>query len=133
MGTTTVSARWTGEALNYLGIDSKGNQVLMGKDHITPSRLLLMALGGCMGMDVLSILQKKRQNVTDVEVEIIGHQNDEHPRSFHTVEIKFNVKGDKVDSKAVARAIELSETKYCIVSHTLQSNVEIETAFEIEG
>lgn len=132
MGTTNVSARWTGEDLNYVGTDSKGNQISMGGDNTSPSQMLLLGLAGCMGMDVVSVLQKKRQAITDVQVQVTGHQPDTYPKPYHTVEITFTVKGDNVDPKAVARAIELSSEKYCIVGQTLKREVEVKTSFAVE-
>ena len=131
MGTIKVSARWTGEGLNYVGADSKGNQIPMGSDNVSPSQMLLLGAAGCMGMDVASVLQKKRQPVTGIEVQVIGHQPDEYPKPFHTIELAFTVKGE-VDSKAVARAIELSRDKYCIVGQTLQQKAELKTSFTVE-
>lgn len=132
MGKTTVSARWTGEALNFVGTDTKGNEVLMGKANIRPSQMLLLGLAGCTGMDVVSILQKKRQDIASLEVEITGHQPDDYPKPFHTIEVLFKIKGQDIDPAAVERSIALSNTKYCIVSQTLQSEVEVVTTFEIE-
>lgn len=132
MGTTQISARWTGEALNYTGIDSIGKEIPMGgKEGFRPSQLMLMGLAGCMGMDVLSILQKKRQEVTDVEIQVTGHNPDDYPKPYHTVEIAFTVHGHDIDSKAVERAIDLSIKKYCIVGQTLQREVELKTSFTV--
>ncbi len=133
MGTVNVSARWAGEALNYIGTDSKGNEIEMGGDNVSPSQMVLLGLAGCMGMDVLSILQKKRASITGIGVEIKGHQPDSYPKPFQTIELVFKVKGDKIDPKAVARAIELSHEKYCIVGQSLQQNVEIKATFEVKA
>ncbi len=132
MATKQVSAKWTGEALNFVGVDTHGHQIALGKDDTPPSQLVLIGLAGCTGMDVVSILQKKRQKVTDVEVIVIGHQPDEYPKPFHKIQVHYVVKGENLDPKAVERAIELSESKYCVVSQTLQSDVEIKTSFRIE-
>jgi putative redox protein len=67
MGTSTVAARWTGEQLNFTGVNPGGHSVLMGKDSISPSQLMLRGLAGCTGMDVVSILQKRREDITDLE------------------------------------------------------------------
>ncbi len=131
MAMTQISARWTGEALNFTGQDSRGNEVLMGKGAMSPTKMMLMGLAGCMGMDVLSILQKKKQDVTEVTVEVIGHVPDNYPKGYHTVELSFNVKGNNVKPEAIARSIDLSVTKYCIVGQTLQQNVDIQTTFTI--
>jgi len=132
MGTVKVSARWTGEELNYIGTDTKGNQILMGGNNVSPSQLMLLGAAGCMGMDIVSILQKKRQEVTGVEVQVTGYQPDEYPKPYHTVELAFTVRGESVDPAAVERAIELSRDKYCVVGQTLQHQVELKTSFRVE-
>ncbi|MCK6626086.1 MAG: OsmC family protein [Anaerolineae bacterium] len=133
MGTVNASARWTGEQLNFIGTSYKGHQIPMGGDNISPTQLLLLGLAGCTGMDVVSILQKKRLALRSVEVFIAAHQPDDYPKPYHTIEIKYVVKGDNIDAAAVQRAIELSKEKYCIVSQTLQNEVKIQTSFEIEA
>ena len=133
MHTLQLSAHWTGEALDFVGIDTKGLQLNMGGDNFRPSQLLLLGLAGCTGMDVVSILQKKRQTITGVEVQVTAHQPDEYPKPFQVVELNFVVKGDNLDPQAVERAIELSRDKYCVVGQTLEHEVEIKTSFTIEA
>lgn len=133
MGTTKVSARWTGEALDFTGSDGRGNEIAIGGKNIRPTYMLLLGLAGCTGMDVVSILQKKRQQVSDVEVYISGHNADEYPKPYHTIEITFVVKGENLDPKAVERAIKLSTEKYCVVGQTLESEVDIKISFTIEA
>ncbi len=132
MGVTNVSARWTGEEHNFVGTDTKGNKISMGGLDPSPSNLLLLGLAGCTGMDVVSILEKKRQKVTDLEIFITGYNPDEYPRPYQVIEVKFVVKGEDINPEAVAQAIHLSETKYCMVGQTLQNKVEIKTSFEVE-
>jgi putative redox protein len=132
MGTKQVSARWTGEKLNYVGVSSNGTEVPMGGDNASPSELLLMGAAGCMGMDIISVLQKKRQAVESIDVQVTGHQPDDYPKPFQIVELNFTVKGDNVDPKAVERAVALSRDKYCIVGQTLQTPVELKTSFSIK-
>lgn len=96
----------------------------------SPMELLLLALGGCTGVDVISILKKKRQQVTDYRIEVSGERRDEYPKRFMKLMVKHIVRGHNVTEQAVARAIELSETKYCSVAATL-SGVEIVTSYEI--
>ena len=132
MGTKQISARWTGEGLNYIGIDSKGNEIGMGGNDPSPSEMLLMGAAGCMGMDIVSVLQKKRQDVESIDVEVTGHQPDDYPKPFQIVELAFTVKGNNVDPKAVERAIALSRDKYCVVGQTLQNVVELKTSFTVE-
>ncbi len=132
MGTTHVSARWTGDALTFVGTDSKNHEITMGRGNVPPTQMMLLGLAGCMGMDIVSILQKKRQNLTGVEVQVTGYNADEYPKPYETVELSFLVKGQRIDRRAVERAIELSMTKYCIVGQTLQKQVQLKTSFEIE-
>ncbi|NPV66680.1 MAG: OsmC family protein [Anaerolineae bacterium] len=96
-----------------------------------PLELLLVALAGCTAMDVISILRKKQQAVTAFEVEVEGIQVEEHPRYFGTINVVYRVTGYNVDEKAVARAIELSETKYCGASAMLREKARITSRYEI--
>jgi putative redox protein len=97
----------------------------------TPMELLLLALGGCTAVDVVSILKKKREQVTAYRVEVSGTRRDEHPRAFTRMEVRHVVTGRGVSERAVAQAVELSETKYCSVAATLRPGVEIVTTYEI--
>jgi putative redox protein len=97
----------------------------------TPMELLLLALGSCTGVDVISILKKKRQHVTDYRIEVSGERREEFPRSYTRLEVKHFVRGRGVSEQAVAQAIELSDTKYCSVAATLRGSAEIVTSYEI--
>jgi putative redox protein len=96
-----------------------------------PTELVLFGLAGCTGIDVVKILEKMRQELTSFEIEVAAHQNDEYPKPFHTVEVKYILKGKNLDREKVAKAIELSESKYCVVSQTIQSQAKVVTSFEI--
>lgn len=108
-------------------MDSKGDR----RAATTPFEMLLVGVAGCTAMDVQSILEKKRQDVTDYKVEIEGWRADEHPRKFLKFHIHHIVHGKDVSEKAVADAIELSETKYCSVAATVKPTAEITTSYEI--
>ena len=96
-----------------------------------PTELLYLALGGCTGADVISVLKKKRQQVTGYRIEIRGERREEHPRSFRKMEVKHIIRGRGVSEKAVAQAVELSTNKYCGVAATLRPTAEIVSSFEI--
>ncbi|MDT7687830.1 MAG: putative redox protein [Acidobacteriota bacterium] len=120
----------------FIGITPSGHAQVIETDTehasaATPMELLLVALGGCTAVDVVSILKKKREHVTDYRVEVRGTRRDEHPRAFTRMEVRHIVSGHNVSEKAVASAIELSETKYCSVAATLRPGVEIVTTYEI--
>lgn len=97
----------------------------------SPMELLLVALGSCTGVDVVSILKKKREKVTGYRVEVRGQRRAEHPRSYQRMELHHIVTGRNISERAVAQAIELSEQKYCSVAATLRPTVEIVSSFEI--
>lgn len=96
-----------------------------------PLELLLVALGGCTGADVIAVLRKKREKVTDYRIEVHGERREEHPKSFRRMEVKHIVRGRGITEAAVKQAIDLSTTKYCSVAATLRPTVEIVTTFEI--
>jgi putative redox protein len=120
----------------FVAITPSGHAQVLETNHerasaATPVELLLIALGGCTAVDVVSILKKKRERVTRYHVEVRGTRREEHPRAFTRMEVRHVVRGHNVSEKAVASAIELSETKYCSVAATLRPGVEIVTSYEI--
>jgi len=132
MRSTEVSARWSGEQLNFVGTDSRGHEITMGKENITPGQMLLLGLAGCTGMDVVSILQKKRQNITSVEVQVTAQQQDDYPKPYQDIQLKFIIKGEGIDAKSVGRSIDLSTHKYCVVGQTIERETHITTSFEVQ-
>jgi putative redox protein len=82
-------------------------------DGFRPMELIAVGLAGCTGMDVISILSKKKQKVTEFAVSVHAETANEHPRVFSKIEIEYVVSGEDIDRAAVERAVELSETKYC--------------------
>jgi putative redox protein len=120
----------------FVGVTPSKHAVTMDTDHTrsvapTPVELLLVALGSCTAVDVIGILQKKREHVTEYRVEVHGERRDEHPRSFSRMQVHHVVTGRNISEKSVAQAIELSETKYCSVAATLRPTAEIVSSFEI--
>ena len=97
----------------------------------TPMELLLLALGSCTGVDVISILEKKRQHVTDYRIEVSGERREDFPRSYTELHVKHIVRGHDISEQAVASAIELSDTKYCSVAATLRGSAKIISSYEI--
>jgi putative redox protein len=89
-------------------------------DGFRPTELILVGLAGCTAMDVISILAKKKAEVTAFEVKTHGERGTEYPRSFTSFTVEYVVTGKNIDPAAVERAVELSETKYCSVMATLR-------------
>jgi putative redox protein len=120
----------------FLGTTPSGHSLALDTDKErssapSPVELLLVALGSCTASDVASILAKKRQHVTNYVVEVSGQRREEHPRSFTSMKVHHILTGTSISAKAVAQAIELSDTKYCSVAATLRPGVEIQSTFEI--
>jgi len=98
---------------------------------VRPMELLLVALGGCTAMDVISILRKMRQKVTGLEINLKGEEATEWPKRYKTIHLEYVVRGRGLDPQAVARSIELSDTKYCSVSASLRPGVQITNSYRI--
>ena len=96
-----------------------------------PLEMFLLGLGSCTAADVISILHKKREQVTDYRVEIRSERRDEHPRSFRRIELKHVLRGNQLSAEAVGHAIELSTQKYCSAIATVRATAEVGTSFEI--
>ncbi len=133
---TKATIHYAGDDL-FVGITPSGHAQTLDARHersaaATPMELLLLALGSCTAVDVISILNKKRERVTNYRVEVRGERRDEHPRKYTRLEVRHIVRGHGVSEKAVAQAIELSETKYCSVAATLSPAAEIVSSFEIQ-
>jgi putative redox protein len=120
----------------FLGITPSGHALPLDTDSQrssapSPVELLLVALGACTATDVAGILAKKRQRVTSYVIDVTGTRRDEYPRSYTSMNIHHILTGKSISPKAVAHAIELSETKYCSVAATLRPTVSIQSSFEI--
>lgn len=109
------------QRLTFSGTADSGFEVPLGaeagvggdEDGFRPMELIATGLAGCTAMDVISILQKKRQEVTAFEVQVHAERAQEHPKVFTRAVIDYHVTGRGVDEAAVLRAIELSATRYC--------------------
>ena len=92
---------------------------------VSPSDLLLLAVGGCTSYDVVNILTKKRERLTGLEVVVTGEQDQEPPWTFRKIQVQYRVRGKELREKAVYDAIRLSVEKYCSVVATLRETVEL--------
>ena len=126
--------KWV-EGLTFLGESASGHQILMdgnsGDKAPSPMEVVLMAAGGCSAIDVVSILQKGRHDVTDCEVKLTSERREEAPRLFTHINLHFIVSGKGLTDKIVERAVELSAEKYCSVSLMLGKAASITHSFEI--
>ena len=120
----------------FLGVTPSGHALALDTDSqrsiaASPVELLLIALGSCTATDVAGILKKKQQHVTSYIIEVSGTRRDDYPRKYTSMNVHHILTGRSISAKAVAQAIELSETKYCSVAATLRPTVEIQSTFEI--
>ena len=99
----------------------------------TPVEYVLMGLGGCTGIDVVSILKKMRQEVTDLRMEIEGERAKEHPGVLTRIHVTYRVKGRHLDPSKVREAIELSDEEYCSISAMLKKTAQYSYDVEIES
>jgi len=131
-----VHAAWDGSE-GYVAQNKAGVKILMGKGRndepgFGPMDLLLAGLAGCTGMDIISILRKKRQEPTAFEVRVRGNQKiDDYPMPYTEFQVEYLLWGDTLKEKDVIQAIELSEQKYCSVGATLSQAGPIHSTYRI--
>jgi putative redox protein len=129
-----VEAEWQGGG-TFIGHNATGGTVQMGKlderPGVSPMELILVGLGGCTGIDIVDILEKKRQNLKALKVKVRGKKAEGFPKIYKEIEITYLIWGEGIEPKAVERAIQLSEEKYCSVSAMLRSTVEIRSTYHI--
>jgi len=121
-----------GEADSGHGVVIDGASEIGGRNlGVRPMEMILMGLGSCTAMDVLSILKKKRQQITDCVIEIEGKRSDCFPKVFTQIHIHFIITGCNLKSTHVKQAVDLSAKKYCSVSAMLEQTVKITHDYEI--
>jgi putative redox protein len=138
--TTNARVAWIGPGLRLVGETANGSAVVI--DHVLddedrpetgpqPMELLLLGLGGCTSMDVVSILKKKRQVITGYRVEVSAERADDHPHVYTDIHLTYVVEGRDVDPAAVERSIELSQEKYCSASAMLSEAANLTWSYRI--
>ena len=133
-----VSVNWQGN-MTFTGTSPSGFPVQMDADSsyggtdsgVHPMEMIALGLAGCTAMDVLSILRKKRQNVTQFEVKINAPRSKEYPQVFTNALITYIVTGTDISEEAVLRSIELAATKYCPAQFMFNQVFPIELHYEI--
>lgn len=142
MGTDRVSVRWTTKRQMIAWNEAGRHGIVMDSPTLhggegtgaRPLEVFLEALGACTAMDVASLLEKKRQRFTGLEIQVTAEQReDEYPKIYTHIEMLYIVTGHDVDPVAVARSIELSEEKYCTVRGMLGPQVTVVTSYRVEA
>jgi putative redox protein len=126
-----TSVKWT-DGVSFLGKSESGHSVsldgpseLGGKNSgMRPMEMMLISIGGCTSFDVVTILKKSRQNITDCVAEISSERAEGIPKVFKKIHIHFIVSGEGLDKTVVERAIKLSSEKYCSASIMLKESID---------
>jgi len=134
-----VDVNWT-EDMSFDGIVN-GHKIIIdagekagGKNRgPRPKALLLMALGGCTGMDVVSILRKMRVELEGLSIEVEGDLTEDHPKYFHTMLVRYRFKGRDLPMEKLEKAVSLSQERYCGVTAMLDKASKIEHEILIEN
>ncbi len=127
------------DGLKLKGKDDSGHEIVIdtkkklgGHDSApSPMNLLLLSLGSCTLMDVISLLDKMRVEYDDIKVKVSGERRNEHPKTFKNIEIKYIVYGKNPDKTKIKKAIDLSTEKYCSIHVMLEKTASISSSFEI--
>ena len=128
------------QGLTFVGKSGSNHWITMdgpenfgGSDAgIRPKELLLLSLAGCTASDVASILQKKRVQLDDFEIQISAESTETHPKVYTKIHLEFVFYGENIKENDVERAIELSQTTYCGVTAMLQKSIEITHSYKIK-
>ena len=131
---TEITAGWKSDS-TFIGQNGAGATVqlgtLDGKPGFSPMHLLLIAVAGCTGMDIASILQKKRLALSDLQVQVRGKRARDYPMIWTDIHITYLVWGEAIQPKDVEQAIQLSEDKYCSVGLMLGKAARITSEYQI--
>jgi putative redox protein len=133
-----ASVTWE-QGMRFLGTADSQHQVILDADPAVggadrgfrPMELMAVSLAGCTAMDVISILAKKRQEITGFEVKVDARRAEQHPKVFTDIDIRYIVRGRNIDPAAVQRAIDLSAEKYCPAQAMLGKVAPLHLSFEI--
>ena len=127
MGNRIAKVTLDGDGLRFVGTTNSGHEIVLddgaGNTGARPADLVPLAVAGCTAFDVISILRKKRQDVSHYSVAAETQQMMEHPNAFTRIDVRHVVSGAGLDPAAVVRAVELSALKYCSVGSTLSSGI----------
>jgi putative redox protein len=136
--TSTAQVTWV-EGMQFVGEAGSGHGIVLdGRESVggrntglRPMELLLVGLAGCTAMDVKFILQRRRQQVSGVQVKVEAERADDHPKIFTHIKLEYIVRGRNLSEKAVVDSIEMSEQKYCSASAMLGKAAEISYTYQI--
>lgn len=132
-----VSVNWSGDMafeveLNGFKLTIDADEKVGGQNKgPRPKPLTLASLGGCTGMDIISILKKMRVEPDYFNIEVSGELTEEHPKYYHKIHVKYTFKGKDLDQAKIDKAVNLSQDRYCGVSELLRKGAELTHEIEI--
>ncbi len=131
----SVQLEWTGEAMRFRGGGTcpETPHIEIDGDNATapgPMLVLLLAMAGCTGADIVHVLEKMRVELTELSIEVEGVRRDEDPRRYDALHLKYRILGRGLDDSKAERAVSLSVDKYCSVMHTLAPDIAVSYAVE---
>jgi putative redox protein len=127
------------DGMQFVGHGDSGPAVVMDADvehgggnaGARPMELLLIGIGGCSGMDIISILKKKKEKVTGLEINVDGKKAEDYPQKYTDIDIEYVIKGRNLKDEAVKRAVQLSMDKYCSVKASLEGSAKVTFRYRI--
>ena len=129
---TEINAHWKGEMV-FAATNQKGASIQVGdlgdKPGIGPMQLLLVSLAACTGMDIVSILRKKRVNLSDFQVRVRALRAEDYPMVFTEIHVEYLLWGEDFKAHDIEQAIQLSEDKYCSVGIMLRKAAPVHTSY----
>lgn len=136
---SVVKVKWI-DGMRFVATDSTGHSIVMDASKqvggegsgFSPLQLLLAALGGCTGVDIVDIMRKQRQQVEGLEMVVSGERVKEPPRVYRNIHVEYRVRGKGIKEKAVKRAIGLSEDKYCSVGAMLRAKAKVTSSYIVQ-
>ncbi len=134
-----VKVKWI-DGMRFVATDSKGHSLVMDAPRqnsgecsgFSPLQLLLAALGGCTGIDIVNVMRKQRQQIDDLEISVSGERVKQQPRVYNKIHVEYKIIGKDIKEEAVQRAIQLSEDKYCSVGATLRAKANMTSTYIME-
>jgi putative redox protein len=133
-----ITVKWKGK-MSFIARREEGHSLTMDAppssggdgEGFTPVELILAGLGGCTGMDIVTIMQRERQQITGLEVNVTGTKRNELPHYFEAIDVHYVVRGRNITKPALERAIQLSEEKYCSVRAIFRPEVKVTYSYDI--
>jgi putative redox protein len=131
---TKATLAWRKD-LTFVGMTPQGYEIEFdahAQEGCKPMEALLLSLAGCMGIDIVNILQKMRVALTGFRMDLTGERNESPPQYFKTIVLVMHIGGENLDAQKVDRAVSLSHGKYCSVFNSLRNDMTVDVSYVLE-